>query len=464
MLGRIKDNLLEKVRCGADMTLRERITLASILSLPAILAQLSTVLMQYIDASMVGHLGAEAGASIGLVSTCTWLLGGFCMACVSGFSVQVAHFVGAKQYEKARSVVGQGLVAAFFFSLLLGLVAFAVSGPLPFWLGGKADIAEDAGDYFAVVSLFQPAMMLSWMAAMMLQASGNMKVPSILNIVMCILDVCFNYLFIYTLGMGVKGAALGTGLAEGVTALLMLFFLLVRSPELKIHRGERFLQLPRGHNLQTAVSISAPLYLQNIIMRGAYIASTVIVAPLGTVAIAANTFAVTAEGFCYMPGYGIGDAAGTLVGQSLGAGRKDLARRFAWITTLGGMLIMTCLAALMFAFAPQMIRMMSPDPEVVDLGARMLRIVAFAETLYGASIVAEGACMGAGDTLAPSFISLGCMWIIRIIPAIFLVKIWGLAGFWIAMTVELCIRGIIFLLRIRGDRWMRRRIVREGAS
>ena len=300
-----KDILLEKVRGGAELSLRDRITLASILSYPAILAQLSTVLMQYIDASMVGHLGAAAGASIGLVSTCTWLLGGFCMACVSGFSVQVSHFVGAKKYAEGRAVVGQGLIAALLFSLVLGLIAFAISGPLPYWLGGTADIAPDAGDYFAIVSLFQPAMMLSWMAAMMLQASGNMKVPSILNVVMCVMDVGFNYLFIYVLDLGVKGAALGTGVAEGITAILMLYFLLGRSPELKIRRGERFLRLPQGRHLSTALSISTPLFLQNIIMRGAYIASTVIVAPLGTIAIAANAFAVTAEGFCYMPGYGI---------------------------------------------------------------------------------------------------------------------------------------------------------------
>lgn len=459
-----KDLLLDKVRTGGVMSLREQVTLAAILSYPAILAQLSTVLMQYIDASMVGHLGATAGASIGLVSTCTWLLGGFCMACVSGFSVQVSHFVGAKRYEEGRAVVGQGLTAALLFSLVLGLIAFSISRPLPYWLGGAADIAPDAGDYFAIVSLFQPAMMLSWMAAMMLQASGNMKVPSILNIVMCVMDVGFNYLFIYVLGMGVKGAALGTGVAEGITAILMLYFLLGRSPELKIRRGERFLSLPQGRYLNTALAISTPLFLQNIVMRGAYIASTVIVAPLGTIAIAANAFAVTAEGFCYMPGYGIGDAATTLVGQSLGASRKDLAKRFAWITTLSGMLIMTLFAVFMFIFAPQLIRMMSPDPEVVDLGARMLRIVAFAETLYGASIVAEGACMGAGDTLIPSFISLGCMWVVRIIPAIFLVKIWGLAGFWIAMTVELNVRGIIFLLRIKGSRWMRRKIVRSETA
>lgn len=229
-----KDILLDKLRTGGTFTLREQITLASILSYPAILGQFCTVLMQYIDAAMVGHLGAAAGASVGLVATCMWLMGGFCMACVSGFSVQVAHHVGAREYQDARSVVGQGLVAALIFSLFLGLGGFAISGPLPRWLGGTPEICGDASAYFAIVSLFQPTMMLSWMAALMLQASGNMKVPSILNILMCILDVGFNYLFIYVLDMGVKGAAFGTGLAEGVTALLMLYFLLFRSRELRM--------------------------------------------------------------------------------------------------------------------------------------------------------------------------------------------------------------------------------------
>ena len=458
-MSQTKDLLLNKVRSGGSLSLREQVSLAAILSYPAILAQLSSVLMQYIDASMVGHLGAAAGASIGLVSTCNWLMGGFCMACVSGFSVQVAHFVGARQFEKGRSVVGQGLVAALIFSIVLGAAGYAISGPLPVWLGGTPDITKDAGDYFAILSLFLPAMQVGWMAAMMLQGSGNMKIPSILNVLMCVMDVGFNYLFIYMLDMGVKGAAIGTGLAEAVTAVLMLYFLLFRSKELKVQKGERFLSLPHGHCLKTAFSISLPMFFQNIIMRGAYIASTVIVAPLGTIAIAANAFAVTAEGFCYMPGYGIGDAATTLVGQSLGAGRKDLAKRFAWITNAGGMILMTVLAVFMFIFAPQLMRLMSPDPEVVALGVKVLRIEAFAETLYGASIVAEGACMGAGDTLMPSIISLTSMWIIRIIPAIFLVKVMGLTGFWIAMCVELNVRGIIFLIRIKGDRWMKRKII-----
>ena len=431
-----KDLLLGKIRSGAPLTSRQQLSLCLLLSYPAIIAQLSSVLMQYIDTAMVGHLGAAAGAAIGLVSTCMWLLGGFCMAATSGFSVQVAHRIGANDFAGARDILRQGLLCALLFSVAIALAGAAVSGPLPRWLGGGKDICGDASRYFLLVSLFIPAMQIDWMCAAMLQASGEMRIPSLLNINMCLLDVAFNYLFIYVLDMGVTGAALGTGLAEVITALLMLYFLSVRSPELNL-RQERGSFRPTRPVLGKAWGISGPMALQNILMRGAYIASTVIVAPLGTIAIAANSFAVTAESFCYMPGYGIADAATTLVGQSVGAGRKPLATRFAWTTTLLGMAVMTFLAGIMYAFAPGIMGMLTPDGEVVRLGSEVLRIEAFAETGYAASIVAYGAFVGAGDTRWPSVMNFGSMWVVRILPAIFLTRIYGLKGVWLAMAVEL---------------------------
>ena len=194
-----KDILLEKIRTGGTLSTGQQLRLCLMLSYPAILAQLSSVMMQYIDTSMVGHLGAAAGASIGLVSTCIWLLGGFCMAAPSGFSVQVAHAIGANDFSTARSILRQGLVCALAFSGLVALAGVAVSRQLPYWLGGGPDIAPDAGRYFLIMSLFMPAMLLDWMCAAMLQASGNMKVHSILSIGRCVLDVVFNYLFIHVL-------------------------------------------------------------------------------------------------------------------------------------------------------------------------------------------------------------------------------------------------------------------------
>ena len=436
------------------MSVGEQLRLCLMLSYPAIIAQLSSVLMQYIDTSMVGHLGAAEGASIGLVSTCMWLLGGFCMACTSGFSVQVAHLVGANDFAAARQVLRQSLVCALLFSGVIALAGAAVSSPLPHWLGGGDDIAPDATKYFLLVSLFIPFMQLDWLCASMLQASGEMKIPSLLNIGMCVMDVVFNYLFIYKLGMGVAGAALGTGLAEVITALSMLYCLSVRSPELNLFQDKGSFRPTRGV-LNKALGISGPMALQNVLMRGAHIASTVIVAPLGTISIAANAFAITAESFCYMPGYGIADAATTLVGQSVGAGRAPMARRFAWISTAMGMGIMGALAILMYAFAPGMMSLLTPDGEVIALGARVLRIEAFAEVGYAASIVAYGACVGAGDTRVPSLLNFGSMWVVRILPAIFLTRRLGLVGFWYCMAFELTFRGAAFLIRLARGKWLK---------
>jgi Na+-driven multidrug efflux pump len=156
-----------------------------------------------------------------------------------------------------------------------------------------------------------------------------------------------------------------------------------------------------------------------------------------------------------MPGAGIADAATTLVGQSVGARRRELAKRFAWITTFMAMGIMGILAILMYIFAPQMMGLLSPDASVIDLGARVLRIEAFAELGYAAAMVAYGACVGAGDTKWPSVMNFGSMWVVRILPAIFLTRIYGLVGFWLCMAVELTFRGIIFLIRLSRGKWLK---------
>ncbi len=465
-----KDHLLALIRSGGSMTVRQQVKLTLLLCGPAILAQLASILLQFIDASMVGSLGAGPSASIGLVSTTTWIMAGFCMAASQGFSVQVAHLIGSNDFENARKVMRQGFTSVIIFSLFISLLGLSIAGPLPHWLGGSPDINPEASGYFLIYSCFIPMMQLSFFGGSMLQCSGNMKVPSMLNILMCVMDVVFNFLLIFPTreisvfgaqltvpgaGMGVRGAALGTGMAEAITACLMLYFLFVRSKELGIvHEKGSF--TPTGHCLKNAMGITGPMWFQNLVMRGAYIASTVIIAPLGAVSIAANSFAITAESFCYMPGYGMADAATTLVGQSLGAKRKEFARSFAKICTSLGVGMMCVLAVVMYFIAPQIMSLLSSDPDVVALGAKVLRIEAFAEAGYATSIVAYGVFVGAGDTLIPSILNLGSTWLVRIVPAIFLTKMYGLTGYWIAMCVELNVRGLVFLLRLRSDAWTKK--------
>ncbi|MBQ8656591.1 MAG: polysaccharide biosynthesis C-terminal domain-containing protein [Prevotella sp.] len=231
-----KTDLLAYIREGRTMTRGEKLRLIVSLSIPSILAQISATVMFFIDASMVGHLGAKASAAIGLVETTGWLMGGLASAANMGFSVQVAHFIGANDFESARRVLRQSIVCCLIWALAITLTALAVGPFLPYWLGGTEEIAHDASLYFMLIGVFGLFFQMEGLAGSMLKCSGNMKIPSMLNIGMCIMDVIFNYFFIYLLNLGVMGAAMGTGLAEIITAGLMFYFLLWRSEILGLWR------------------------------------------------------------------------------------------------------------------------------------------------------------------------------------------------------------------------------------
>ena len=454
--------LLSYIRDGKTMTQGEKLRLIVSLSIPSILAQISATVMFFIDASMVGHLGARATAAIGLVETTTWLLGGLASAANMGFSVQVAHFIGANDFKAARRVLRQSLVCCFLWSLMLSLASIAVHSYLPYWLGGSEEIAHDASLYFMIIGVCGIFFQMEGLAGSMLKCSGNMKIPSALNIMMCVLDVVFNYFFIYVLNMGVMGAALGTGVAELITALLMLYFLLWRSKMLHlVNRDEeddandRFFR-PTADIVHTAFKIGAPMGFQHMLMGGAQVVSTIIVAPLGTIAIAANSLAITVESLCYMPGYGIAEAATTLVGQSIGAGQRLLTKSFAYMSVALGIGVMTLMGILMWVFAPEMMTLMSPVGEIIAQGTDILRIEAWAEPMFAAAIVCNGVFIGAADTLKPAIMSLTSMWCVRLTLAAYLARDYGLRGVWTAMAIELTFRGLLFLTRLFRGRWMKK--------
>ncbi len=446
----------------------EQIKLVFFMSVPAIMAQIASVCMQYIDASMVGQLGADDSASIGLVSSSIWLLCSIGMAVNVGFTVLMAQKIGARKYVSARNLLKLAFMVCLAASLLLAGAGILVSDILPVWLGGNSEINRGASEYFLIFTSALPVLILNALSSGMLQSSGNMKLPSLLNMLMCLLDVVFNYLLIFPsreisfggfslvipgCDLGIRGAALGTVAAEAVTFALMLFFLLFRTQQLRLRPEERFIFSSRL--VRRAFLISLPVGFDHIAMCLAMVVSMMIVAPLGTVPIATHSFAITAESFCYMAGYGIAAAATTMVGQSIGARRSDLAVSFAWLVTGLGVSIMTAAGILMFIFAPLMMGLLSPVAEIRNLGAEVLRIEAFAEPLFGASIVAAGALRGAGDTFFPSLINFISMWFVRIPLSLLLASYYGFYGIWVAMCIELCIRGLLFLYRLKRGKWLK---------
>ena len=449
-----KDELLELVReKDSEMTLRQKLHLTVLLSVPAIIAQMSFIIMQIIDASMLGHLSTDEAAAVGLVSTSIWLFGGLASAFASGFSVQVAHRVGAGDKVGARSVIRQGLFSGFIYACVLSFVGLVIAPFLPHWLGASGNICDNATEYFAIFSCAIPLIVCNNIAAGSLRCSGNVKVPSMLMVMMCVLDVLFNYLFIFICEMGTAGAAYGTAVAYFVTMVCMVYYMAVRDKTLRFSYDANLDFRPKFKILKKTFRIGFPIGLERGVMCTAQIFVSSIIAPMGTIAIAANTFAINVESLCYMPGHGIAEAATTLVGQSKGASKRYLMHSFAWICMFLGMTIMAFMGLIMWLFAPEMLSIITPDGNVIRLGTEILRIEAWAEPGFAAAIVAMGVFVGAGKTLIPSLMNLLSIWVVRISLTLMFAPTMGLRGVWIAMAIELCFRGCVFILRLCTRGW-----------
>ena len=457
------EQLSARMRQGETIPLRDTAGVVLMLSIPSILEQIVVTAMEYIDAAMVGHIGAEATAAIGIVSSSTWLLHGILVGLYNAFSIQIAQYLGADRQQDARGVLRQ----AMLFNLAAGLAAAAfgigISGHLPGWLGADVSLQANASTYFAIWSAALPFTMAMGMYTSMLRASGDALTPGLISVLVCVLDVVFNFFLInptrtlwgitvWGAGLGVPGAALGTALATVVGGLLALCILLFREGPLCIRKPGSW-KITRAC-IRNLGKVGVPLAAERAALSSAQVLQVRIVSQLGTVAIAANSLGVSAEGLCYMAGYGIQGAAIALIGQAVGAHRKDMAKRFAWLCTLMGMGIMTLTGAGLFAFAPALMSIFTADAAVIALGARVLRIESFAEPMFGASIVASGAMQGAGDSTACFVLNLVSMWGIRLTLAFLLAPRFGLVGVWGAMCFELCVRGLLFLIRLARGKWL----------
>lgn len=435
------------------------------MSVPAILSQITFIAMQYIDAAMVGSLGAEASASVGLVSSASWLIFGITMASTVGFSILVGQRIGAGDHEKARSLMRQAFMVNIVVAFVVVVFGIFISGSVPAWMGVNAAIAENSASYFMILMFSIPFFLMRILASSLVQATGYMKVPSLVSASTCLLDIIWNFFFIFPsrnydlsfiniyipgFGLGVPGAAMGTVVAECITSVTIVYYLIKKS-ELRLVKGEKW-SFDR-QDIVSALKLGIPVGLENAVMTAAMVATTRIIAPLGNVALAANIFAIEAEGLCYMPGYGIASAISPIISQCIGAKRYDLVKKCSKYGIMLGALIMGMCGIIMFFLCPWIFTIFTPDLEVRELGVKILRIEMLAEPMFGVSIVAAAALRGAGDTLIPSILNAASIWGIRITLCLLLVPIYGLTGAWIAMCIELCCRGTILLLRYLSSPW-----------
>lgn len=444
--------------------------LVLMLAWPSIIEQLLHTAVNYVDTAMVGSIGTYATAAIGVCTSTIFLLMGVMNATGLGFSVMVARKIGEGNYEEARTILRQSMLAVVTVGLGLTLLVELILAPnLPRWMGAEPDVLPHAITYFRVIGanyLLNTGMI---MATNMLRCMGDTKTPLKFNILTNLVNVVGNFLLIYPTrqltvagltftmpgaGWGVGGAAAATALATAFSAICLLSVLFRRKGPLQISLRDDY--KPQPDILKQAFHLGVPSFLERAVISGGQIVSTAMISGLGTAALAAHQLANSGESLCYMPIFGFSIAATTLVAQNLGAGDKERAfKQGAWSTWMS-VAVMCTASAIMFALAPNIIDLFSNDAAVIALGGRVLRIEAFAEPFFAIATVVAGVLRGAGDTRWPFYISLAGMWLMRVPIAFVLINLfgWGLEAIWVGMAVDLFVRGVLCLWRFYKRTWV----------
>jgi len=429
---------------------------------PTMLEQLMQTAVQYIDTAMVGTLGTYATAAVGATSTVNWLIGSTISALAVGFLSFVSRACGAGDTKRAGKAASQAVLAVLAAGIFFTVLTLGLSGRVPVWMQVDPSIQDLASRYFFI--LYSPMLARTAIIVFgtLLRSAGDTRTPMRIGLMVNLVNVVLNFLLIYPrlqigpvalpgAGMGVTGAAIASAAAfvvGGVCITAALWKHPVLSPKGQSLR-------PDWGVLRPCLRVALPNALQRFGTSLGYVAFASMINSIGDVATAAHTIANTVESAFYIPGYGMQTAAATLAGNALGAEDRrridDLARMIIFIEAS----LMIVSGALLFLFAPNMMALFSKDPEVIRLGAKVLRMVAVSEPFYGVSIIIEGMMQGMGKTLLPFIFGISGMWGIRILGTFVCTQLLGLGltAAWGCMIAHNMLLFTLFVSYYASGKW-----------
>lgn len=441
-----------------------------LLAWPVFIEQIFTTLVSFADTAMVGSLGKEATAAISISNSPIFLLNGVIMSLGIGVTTMVGHAVGAGDEARARKLMRHAFMVLLYVGIPITVVVASLSRMIPLWMGAGPDIIDKATNYNLIVASGRIFMLSSMVLNSAFRGCGDTKTPMYLNIVMNVVNVVGNFLLINPTrqmtvlgvtfmmpgaGWGVEGAAVATALGMTVAGVMALYNAFRKSNPYHISLKEKGALIPDKELLRQIFKISFPAMLERICMSSSGIFVTSSIATLGTVSIAANSLFLSAESLSYMPAFAFQMAITTLVAQSLGAQKPDLAVKFLRWTMLMGSIIMAITTVLLFIFAAPLIGVFTPDQEVIELGAQCLKIVAFIQVPQLMAWVFGGLLRGAGDTKIIFYITASTNWGIRTLFSVLLIRVFhtGLVATIYIMCLDILARLLLLYLRYRSGKW-----------
>jgi len=428
------------------------------LAWPAIVDQFLTMAVNMVDTAMVGRLGAAALAAVGLGAQVMMMATAVFSSVTTGTTALVARFTGACEPENARKTARQSLIfggfLAFASSLFFVLLADQIVGVL--FSRAEKDVMDGAALYVRIVGMGLIPQFLLIVTNSILRGAGDTRTPMQITAIANVVNAVGNYFLIFGVGifprLGLAGAAIATTVAHIVAGILALRALFGGKKAVALSLRDDF--RPNTEVLMRILNVGIPAGMEQGVMRVGQLLYTMILSSLGTVAYAAHRIALQAESLSFMPGFGFALAATSLVGQALGAEEPEEAEyvglEAARIAAIG----MGLMGVIFLIFPRALVSVFTTDEAVIAQSAVVIRIVAVSQPFMALHMVLAGGLRGAGDTRTVMLVSLIGICGIRLALTLLLVYLgWGLVGAWIAMTVDLVIRGSLLYWRFRQGRW-----------
>lgn len=432
-----------------------------LLSIPTILEEVLSTLIQYVDTAMVGRLGEKATAAVSTTTTINWLIHALPAAIATAVLAQAARAMGAGDKERLKKISGQALLMAFTSGIVLEIIAIALSPFIPGWMGAAEDIRANATMYFAILSLTLFIRSASRILAATIRATKDTKTPMLISVSENVLNVVLNAIFIYGLGMGIKGAAIASAISYGIGGAMMFI----------AYRRNEYLNCPYSYVkpdreiIRESIKIGFPALCTHFASCMGYVVFAAMVSGMGTTIFAAHSIAVAAEEIVYIPGYGLRLATSTLVGNTLGEGNIKKLKLTERISIELTMVIMFINGILLYIFATPLMGFFTNSDAVIELGAKMLMLVAFSEPFFGLMIVLEGIAYGKGQTKSVFYIETFSMWGIRIVSTYICVKILtlDLTAVWMCMIADNVFKAIALSIysKTQGARYIKELEMKE---
>ncbi|MCF0131658.1 MAG: MATE family efflux transporter [Pseudobutyrivibrio sp.] len=416
------------------------------LALPTMLEQILSVLMQYVDTAMVGHLGPNATAAVSVSTTITWLIGSIPGAFGVATMSLIAQAIGRKDEEDVKKIARHSLIIAVFIGAIIGFICYLIADYVPYWMGADETVCHDAALYFRVISCVVLFRAVNIILNNALRAAKDTRTPMYIGIGSNVLNVVLDYIFIYQMGGGVFGAAMATAVSTAFAGSVSLFAFLSKN---EFKNSIEHVSMDRGILLKMW-KMSYPVLIINVASCSGYVVFAGMVSHMGTWVFAAHSIALGAEELFYIGGYGFKSAATTLTGISYGEQDYDKYKsvtKMATAMTIGVMLIS---GVLLYNFALPLMELFTTDATVAQMGATVLKMVAFSEPFFGIYVVTEGFYYGLGNTRYPLFVELFGMWIVRILSTYYCVNYIGgdLSIVWMCMIADNVAKAILLAIRV----------------